>query len=116
MAKFEVVNTLELTVLDKGEAVQGATINIQGQSQSVTTNSEGKATRTASAIVVDSSGTTESYIENITMQWNDITEYITWNPTSSRQHTFTVSTIDGGVIDEYLELERIWSPYYLSSI
>ena len=114
-AKFEVVNTLELTVLDKGEAVQGATINIQGQSQSVTTNSEGKATRTASAIVVDSSGTTESYIENITMQWNDITEYITWNPTSSRQHTFTVSTIDGGVIDEYLELERIWSPYYLSS-
>jgi hypothetical protein len=114
-AKFEIVNTLEITVLNKGEPVQGATISVQGQSQTTSTDSEGKATRTASAIVVDSSGTTESFIENITMQWNEITEYITWNPTSSKEHTFTVSTMDGGSINEFTELERIWSPYYLSS-
>ena len=114
-AKFEIVNTLEITVLNKGEPVQGATISVQGQSQTTLTNVDGKATRTASAIIVDSSGTTESFIENITMQWNEITEYITWNPTSSREHTFTVSTMDGGSISEFTELERIWSPYYLSS-
>ena len=114
-ATFEVVNTLELQVLDKGEPVEGATISVQGQTQSVTTDEFGMATRTASSIIVDSSGVTQSYIENITMQWGDITEYITWNPISSRKHIFTVSTISGGTLNDYLQLERIWSPYYLSS-
>ena len=61
-ATFEVVNTLELQVLDKGEPVEGATISVQGQTQSVTTDEFGMATRTASSIIVDSSGVTQSYI------------------------------------------------------
>ena len=114
-ASFEIVNTLVLTVLDKGEPIEGATISVQGQSQSVQTDANGQATRTASALIVDSSGIDESYIENITMQWGDVTEYLSWNPTSSKEHTFMISTIQGGELTDWLHLEKIWSPYYLSS-
>ena len=49
------------------------------------------------------------------MQWGSITDYKAWNTSSSLDYTFTASTIDGGSLTEWLELEKAWSPYHLSS-
>ena len=112
-AIFEIVNTLDVTVLDKGEAVQGATITVQGQS--VVTDSEGQASKSTTALRVDSSGTTIAGLKQVTMQWGQITGVVGWNTSTSKQHTFVASTISGGSLTEWLILEKAWSPYHLSN-
>ena len=112
-AIFEIVNTLEVTVLDKGVAVQGATVTVQGQS--VTTDVDGKATKSTTAFRVDSSGTTTAGLKQVTMQIGSISDLMAWDTAASKQHTFIASTITGGTISEWLVLEKAWSPYYLSS-
>tara|TARA_B110001452_G_scaffold237348_1_gene217127 strand:+ start:525 stop:4976 length:4452 start_codon:yes stop_codon:yes gene_type:complete len=112
-ATFEIVNTLEVTVLNKGEPVEGASITVQGQS--VTTDAEGKATKTTTALLVDSTGTSISGLEQVTMQWGSIYGLMAWETSSSMQHTFIASTVSGGSLTEWLVLEKAWSPYYLSS-
>jgi hypothetical protein len=112
-ATFEIVNTLEVTVLDKGEPVQGATITVQGQS--VTTDAAGKATKSTTAILVDTSGTTTAGLKQVSMQWGSISDLMAWDPSSSKEHTFTASTISGGTLSEWLVLEKAWSPYHLTS-
>ncbi len=112
-AIFEIVNTLEVTVLDKGDAVQGATITVQGQS--VTTDADGKASKSTTALTVDSSGTTTAGLKQVTLQWGSFTDLMAWDTSSSKQHTFIASTISGGTLTEWLVLEKAWSPYHLSS-
>jgi hypothetical protein len=112
-AIFEIVNTLEVTVLDKGIAVQGATITVQGQS--VSTDADGKASKSTTALLVDTSGSTTAGLKQVTMQWGSISDLMAWDTSSSKQHTFVASTISGGELTEWLILEKAWSPYYLSS-
>ena len=111
-ATFEIVNTLEVTVLDKGEAVQGASVEIDGQS--VSTDVDGKASKSITALMVDSSGTTETGLKQVRMQWGAIVDLMAWDTSSSMDHTFTASTIAGGSLTEWLVLEKAWSPYHLS--
>lgn len=112
-ATFEIVNTLEVTVLDKGEPVEGATITVQGQS--VTTDADGKATKSTTALLVDSSGSTTAGLKQVAMQWGSISDLMAWDPSSSKEYTFTASTISGGTLSEWLVLEKAWSPYHLTS-
>ena len=112
-AIFEIVNTLEVTVLDKGIAVQGASITVQGQS--VSTDADGKASKSTTALRVDSSGTTTAGLTQVTMQRGSISDLMAWDTSASKQHTFIASTISGGTLSEWLILEKAWSPYYLSS-
>ena len=114
-ATFEIINTLEITVLDKGEPVQGATVSGFLDGQSVNTGADGKASKSVTALLVDSSGSVATGLMPITMQWGTITDYKAWNTSSSLDYTFTASTIDGGSLTEWLELEKAWSPYHLSS-
>jgi len=112
-AIFEIVNTLEVTVLDKGEPVQGASVTVQGQS--VVTNVDGMASKSTTALMVDSSGTSVAGLKQVTMEWGQITDLMAWDTSSSMQHTFVASTVSGGSISEWLILEKAWSPYHLTS-
>ena len=112
-ASLEIVNTLHVSVVDKGDAVQGATVTIDGQS--VSTDSNGEASKSTTALRVDSSGTIATGLMQVEMQWGQITDLMAWDTSSSMEHTFIASTIDGGTLDEWLILEKLWSPYHLSS-
>ena len=112
-ATFEIVNTLHVTVLDKGEGVQGAMVTVGGQS--VATDSDGKASKSTTAVLVDSSGTATTGLLQVEMNWGQITDLMAWDTSSSREHTFVTSTIAGGTLTEWLVLEKAWSPYHLTS-
>ena len=112
-AVFEIVNTLHVTVLDKGEPVPGATISVGGQS--VSTDANGMATKSTTSLIVDSSGTTTSGLVQVQMSVGQITDLMGWDTSMSMEHTFIASTISGGTLDSWLELEKAWSPYHLTS-
>ena len=112
-AVFEIVNTLHVTVLDKGEPVSGATISVGGQS--VSTDANGMATKSTTSLIVDSSGTTTSGLVQVQMSVGQITDLMGWDTSMSMEHTFIASTISGGTLDSWLELEKAWSPYHLTS-
>ncbi|MEC8789019.1 MAG: hypothetical protein VXX17_03025 [Candidatus Thermoplasmatota archaeon] len=112
-AVFEIVNTLDVTVLDKGEPVSGATITVGGQS--VSTDANGMATKSTTSLMVDSSGTTTSGLVQVQMSVGQITDLMGWDTSMSMEHTFIASTISGGTLDSWLELEKAWSPYHLTS-
>ena len=112
-AVFEIVNTLHVTVLDKGEPVSGASISVGGQS--VTTDMNGMATKSTTSLIVDSSGATTSGLVQVQMSVGQITDLMGWNTSISMHHTFIASTIPGGTLDSWLELEKAWSPYHLTS-
>ena len=112
-AVFEIVNTLHVTVLDKGVPVQGATISVSGQS--VSTDVDGMATKSTTSLIVDSSGSTASGLVQVQMSFGQITDLLGWDTSVSMEHTFIASTIPGGTLDSWLELEKIWSPYHLTS-
>lgn len=112
-AVFEIVNTLHVTVLDKGEPVSGATISVGGQS--VSTDVNGMATKSTTSLIVDSSGTTTSGLVQVQMSVGQITDLMGWDTSMSMEHTFIASTISGGILDSWLELEKAWSPYHLTS-
>lgn len=112
-AMFEIVNTLHVKVLDKGEPVSGATISVGGQS--VSTDASGMATKSTTSLIVDSSGTTTSGLVQVQMSVGQITDLMGWDTSMSMEHTFIASTISGGTLDSWLELEKAWSPYHLTS-
>ena len=112
-AVFEIVNTLHVTVLDKGEPVQGASVSIGGQS--VTTDAEGMVSKSTTSLLSDSSGTTISGLVQVQMNVGQITDLMAWNTSMSMHHTFIASTVQGGTLDSWLELEKLWSPYHLTS-
>ena len=111
-ASLEIVNTLHVSVLDKGEGVQGATVTIDGQS--VATDSNGEASKSTTSLLVDSSGTVTTGLMQVEMQWGQISDLMAWDTSNSMEHTFIASTIDAGTLDEWLILEKLWSPYHLT--
>ena len=107
-AVFEIVNTLHVTVLDKGEPVQGASVSIGGQS--VTTDAEGMVSKSTTSLLSDSSGTTISGLVQVQMNVGQITDLMAWNTSMSMHHTFIASTVQGGTLDSWLELEKPLEP------
>ena len=111
-AVFEIVNRLDVTVLDKGEPVQGATISVDGQS--VSTDSTGMASKSVTALSIDSSGVVSTGLMQVQMNWGQISDLMAWDTSMSKQHTFVASTVQSGSLTEWLELEKAWSPYHLT--
>lgn len=111
-AVFEIVNRLDVTVLDKGEPVQGATITVDGQS--VSTDSAGMASKSVTALSIDSSGVVSTGLMQVQMNWGQISDLMAWDTSMSKQHTFVASTVQSGSLTEWLELEKAWSPYHLT--
>ena len=96
-AVFEIVNRLDVTVLDKGEPVQGATITVDGQS--VSTDSAGMASKSVTALSIDSSGVVSTGLMQVQMNWGQISDLMAWNTSMSKQHTFVASTVQRWLID-----------------
>ncbi|MAJ01992.1 MAG: hypothetical protein CMA10_06285 [Euryarchaeota archaeon] len=112
-AKFEAFSWAYVTVLDKGSPVQGALISVSGASTQ--TNSEGFASINHPSLVVDSNGETWSGIITLTISANGLQDSITWDTNVSFEHTFMASSLPSGTLDNWLILEKQWSPYTLSS-
>lgn len=112
-ADLIVKNTLQVTVLDKGEPVLGASVKVGGQV--TTTDSTGGASRTITARSTNSGGTTWAGLITVEMQSGSLLDLYAWDSNSSYSHTFMASTISAGSLSEWLVLEKIWSPYHLSA-
>jgi len=110
-ASLELISTLEITVLNYGEPVQGATVVVGGIS-GPTTNSLGKLTISNRSRLVDGSGEQLGGRITISIPGLGVTPH-SWDTTFNSQHTFISSTLDAGSISGWTVLEKAWSPYYL---
>jgi hypothetical protein len=108
---FSLSSILEISVLDKGAPVEGATIIVDGQT--VSTDAFGEATAQTTARTVDSQGDVQGGIKTVTMQIQSFTEFFVWDTKRSTSHTFMASTVPTGTINSWLVLEKSWSPYRL---
>ena len=70
---FSLFSILEISVLDKGTPVEGATIIVDGQT--VSTDALGEATAQTTARTVDSQGDVQGGTKTVTMQIQSFTEF-----------------------------------------
>ena len=108
---FSLFSVLEISVLDKGVPVEGATIIVDGQT--VSTDALGEASAQTTARSVDSQGDVQGGTKTVTMQIQSFTEFFAWDTKRSTSHTFMASTVPTGTINSWLVLEKSWSPYRL---
>lgn len=108
---FSLFSILDISVLDKGTPVEGATIIVDGQT--VSTDALGEATAQTTARTVDSQGDVQGGTKTVTMQIQSFTEFFAWDTKRSTSHTFMASTVPTGTISSWLVLEKSWSPYRL---
>ena len=108
---FSLFSVLEISVLDKGVPVEGATIIVDGQT--VSTDALGEAITQTTARSVDSQGDVQGGTKTVTMQIQSFTEFYAWDTKRSTSHTFMASTLPTGTINSWLVLEKSWSPYRL---
>ena len=112
-AKFESFSQAYVTVLDKGFPVEGALISVAGATTQ--TNSNGYGFLSHPSLVVDSSGESWYGTVLLTISANGLLDFITWDTNVSFEHTFMASTLPVGTVNDWLVLEKQWSPYTLSS-
>ena len=110
-AELTILSSLHLTVLDKGEPIEGALILIDGTS--TTTDAYGEISTTAIARHVDDDSQTVGGIKNINLQIGSFMDFVTWDSSTSFEHMFMASTIAHGSLSNWLVLEAQWSPYFL---
>lgn len=110
-AELTILSSLHLTVLDKGEPVEGALISIDGAV--TTTDVNGEVLTTATARHVDEDSQTVGGIKNINLQIGSFMDFVTWDSSTSFEHMFMASTITPGSLSNWLVLEAQWSPYFL---
>lgn len=110
-SKLTLQSSLEITVLDKGQAVSGATVSVDGAL--ATTDSAGQVSTTAIARIVDDSSDTLGGVKSINLQIGSFYDFVTWDTMSAFKHTFMASTITPGTLSSWLVLEAQWSPYFL---
>ena len=110
-AQLTVFSSLTVSVIDKGSPVEGALISIGGAIS--TTGQTGTVSTTATARYVDDSSQTFGGIQTVNLNVGSFNDFITWDSTESFHHTFMASTLDAGLLDQWLILEAQWSPYYL---
>ena len=112
-ASLNVLSELNIRVLDQGEPVAGALISVDGSVAS--TDDQGRLSTTATAREVTDSSETTGGIKNVNLQIGSFTDFVTWDSSTSLDHTFMASRITGGSLDEWLILESQWSPYFLDA-
>jgi len=112
-AKFESFSQAYVTVLDKGSPVEGALISVAGATTQ--TNSNGYGFLSHPSLVVDSSGENWYGTVMLTISANGLLDFISWDTNVSFEHTFMASTLPSGTVNDWLILEKQWSPYTLSS-
>ena len=112
-AELNILSELNIRVLDQGDPVEGAVISVDGAVAS--TDAQGRLSTTATARQVTDSSETIGGIKNINLQIGTFTDFVTWDSTTSFDHTFMASRISSGTLDEWLVLESQWSPYFLDS-
>ena len=110
-AQFTSSSSLSITVLDKGLPVEGALISIEGSVGM--TDSTGHLSTSAVARSVTDMGETWGGVKTVTLQHNNFTDFVTWDTNTSLVHTFMASTLPSGELNQWLVLERQWSPYTL---
>ena len=110
-AELNVLSELNIRVLDQGEPVEGAIIAIDGAVGG--TDADGRLSTTAVARQVTDDSETIGGIKNINLQIGSFTDFVTWDSSTSFDHTFMASRILGGTLDQWLVLESQWSPYFL---
>ena len=112
-ARFTSISTLDVTVLDKGQPVQGALISVDGAV--AVTDQTGQVTTSTTSQTVTDSGTTWAGVKTVTMQRNNFTGLVAWDTNQSLAHTFMASTVPTGDVGGWVILERQWSPYTLDA-
>ena len=105
-------SVLSITVLDKGDPVEGATLTIGGESFS--SDADGTATYTTDARNITEAGTTWGGSITVIMQSSGLMDMMMWDTNSSLSKTFLASTVESGTQDDWVILESAWSPYYLA--
>jgi len=110
-AELNILSELSIRVLDQGEPVEGAIIAIDGAVGE--TDADGRLSTTAVARQVTDDSETIGGIKNINLQIGSFTDFVTWDSSTSFDHTFMASRILGGTLDQWLVLESQWSPYFL---
>ena len=110
-AVFTSSSTLDVSVLDKGEPVEGALISIEGSV--AMTDEQGLLSTQTEARRVTDSGETWGGIKTVSLQRGNFSDFVTWDTNRSLGHTFMASTVPTGEVSGWLVLERQWSPYTL---
>lgn len=110
---FELLTTFTANALDKGEPIVGANIVINGETSQ--TDATGTISVTESSLTVTDQGRVETGTVTVQFNFGDITQLHSWNTISSQEHDFIASTITSGVSNDWIQLEEIWSPYYLAN-
>jgi len=110
-SSLELISTLEITVLNRGEPVQGATVVVGGIS-GPTTDSQGQITISNRSRYVDNNGEEIGGRITITVPSLGVDPH-SWDTAHNSQHTFVASTLDSGSISGWTVLEKAWSPYFL---
>ena len=109
--ELTLLSSLEISVLDKGQPVAGATVSIDGAVTMTDTN--GKVATNAIARQVDDSSDISGNGKTISLQIGSFYDFITWDTLSSFDYTFMASTITPGSLSSWMVLEAQWSPYFL---
>jgi len=105
---------LSVTVIDAGNAVEGANVSIGGSVQQTDTNGEVGAWYTWR--IVDTDGETDSSNQQtIVIQHANVNRYQSWDPTSSAEMEVMISTVPTGATSGLVKLETIFSPWHLGS-
>ena len=110
-SSFTQLSALELSVVDKGNPVEGALISINGANE--ITDEEGKVAINATARFIDGISDNIGGVQNITLQVGSFSDFVTWDSSRSFDYTFIASRISPGILSENTILEAKWSPYYL---
>lgn len=105
-------SVLSITVLDKGDPVEGAILTIGGESFS--SDADGTATYTTDARDITEAGTTWGGSITVVMQSSGLMDMMMWDTNSSLLKTFLASTVESGIQNDWVILESAWSPYYLA--
>ena len=111
--QFTTLSSLEVRVLDKGIPVAGVLIGVDGMTGQ--TDSDGFLSTTGVARTVSDSTSSYAGLKTVTMQRGSTTDFVMWDTNQSLDHTFMSSTVLAGDVNEWVILERQWSPYTLNA-
>jgi hypothetical protein len=109
--ELQIHTSLQVTVLDKGEPVEGATVNVNGNIAN--TDTTGIVVYSTASRTVNNDGEQWAGRLNVSVNSGNLPEMFTWDTNYSMNYQFMASTITQGPISEWMVLERAWSPYHL---
>ena len=113
-SSLNVTSSLHISVIDRGNPLQGALIEYQGVSYS--TDLSGEVVIQAIARQVNNQQDYTGSVETVLLSYNSYNEIISWDTSKPKSHQFIVSNIDVNEINlGNIILDSVWSPYYLDS-